>query len=65
MRHEETDLHREKCPFCGSENIDYKAMFPEDNLIILPKECYDCGKESEEVYRTLYMRTDMPENQNK
>lgn len=58
MMHQETDLYREKCPYCSSENIDYGIMEPEDNLIILPKTCLDCGKDSEEVYRTLYVRTD-------
>ena len=52
------DINRGKCPHCGSENIDYKAVSLEDELVIFPKECEDCKKNSEEVYRTIYIRTD-------
>jgi predicted Zn-ribbon and HTH transcriptional regulator len=62
IKHEIEDLNREKCPYCGSEDIDYDVMLPEDNLIILPKTCNDCNNRSEEVYRLHYIRTDEEDN---
>ena len=52
------DKHEELCPKCGSDNVDYKSIIPEDGLILLPKVCIDCGHESEEVYQLKYLRTD-------
>lgn len=46
------------CPKCLSDNIDYKAMIPEDYIILLPKECLDCKEHSIETYQLKYLRTD-------
>ena len=52
------DNYEQRCPHCDSYNVDYKAMSPEDGIIILPKVCGDCNKSSEEVYQLKYLRTD-------
>ena len=39
-----------KCPFCGSNDLDYGVMEPEDDMVYYPWTCSDCGKHGEEWY---------------
>lgn len=43
-----------KCPFCGSDDLDYGAMEPEDDMIYYPWTCKDCGKHGEEWYTMTF-----------
>ena len=38
------------CPNCGKENLEYGELYPEDELIIYPWDCPDCGAKGEESY---------------
>jgi len=40
-----------KCPCCGSDDLDYEGMEPEDNnMVYYPWTCNDCGATGEEWY---------------
>ena len=39
-----------KCPYCGSEDLDYEGMEPEDDMVYYPWTCAYCGVSGEEWY---------------
>ena len=45
------------CAKCGSEDINYKAMYPEDANIVYPYVCEECGHEGKEYYLATYQET--------
>lgn len=44
-----------KCPYCGSEELDYGAMEPADEMIYYPWTCSHCGKQGEEWYSMKFI----------
>jgi DNA-directed RNA polymerase subunit RPC12/RpoP len=47
-----------KCTKCGSENLEYGVLEPEDNSVLYPYECLDCGHEGKEYYTLEYDTSD-------
>lgn len=44
-----------KCPYCGSNDLDYEGMEPEDgNTVYYPWTCNTCGKHGEEWYTMTF-----------
>jgi predicted nucleic-acid-binding Zn-ribbon protein len=39
-----------KCPFCGSDDLDYDCMEPTEDMIYYPWTCKNCGHKGEEWY---------------
>jgi endogenous inhibitor of DNA gyrase (YacG/DUF329 family) len=46
-----------KCPFCGSEDLEYGVLEIQDELLYYPFTCNDCDKEGEEWYDMEYATT--------
>lgn len=51
------------CPFCGSKDLDYGCMEPEDDMVYYPWTCSHCGHEGEEWY-TMKFDGHMVEDEN-
>ena len=43
-----------ECPNCGSVNLDYVAIVPQDEWIYYPFTCNDCGCEGKECYSLTF-----------
>jgi Zn finger protein HypA/HybF involved in hydrogenase expression len=47
-----------KCPYCGSEDIDYGTMYPEDdNTVSYKCTCKECNQSFTEWYLLQYCET--------
>lgn len=46
-----------KCPYCGSESIDYACSEILDNTLRYPGTCEICGGEFNEDYNIVYSET--------
>jgi len=46
-----------KCPYCGSESIDYAAFQITDDTLRYPAECLGCGAKFSEDYAIEYAET--------
>lgn len=46
-----------KCPYCGSENIDYEEPTRNGDTISYPARCADCGETFDEDYAVEYAET--------
>jgi len=46
-----------KCPYCGSENIDYASAEILDTTLRYPATCEDCDGEFYEDYNIVYCET--------
>jgi len=46
-----------KCANCGSENIDYHAAEPVEDLMCYPYHCNDCNTDGNEWYNMQYSMT--------
>ena len=46
-----------RCPYCGSEDIDWGSAEPVDNMMSYPMTCNKCGKKSIEWYEMIYTST--------
>lgn len=44
------DFKQGICPLCGSENLDYGVLQPDDDCIYYPCTCDDCGATFKEYY---------------
>ena len=44
-----------KCPYCGSEDLDYEGMEPEDDMVYYPWTCSYCGASGEEWYNLAFI----------
>ena len=38
------------CPFCGKQNLEYSKEFLNNDNIVFPWKCEDCGASGREVY---------------
>lgn len=52
-----TTKEQGRCPYCGSENIDWGFAEPVDNMMSYPMTCNKCGKKSIEWYEMIYIET--------
>lgn len=49
-----------RCPECGSENTDYdSAIYDNDEGCCMLFTCRDCGAEVKEIYKTIYLRSEV------
>ena len=48
---------RNKCPYCGSENIEYGSLELVDEQMYYRMTCKDCKKDSREWYSLSYIET--------
>ena len=47
-----------RCPRCISENVVYDKEFVDDDLLIFPGRCLDCGCQFKERYFLDYLDTE-------
>ena len=49
-----------RCPECGSTNVDYdSAIYDHDEGCCMLFTCQDCGAEVKEIYKTIYLRSEV------
>lgn len=42
------------CPVCGSENLNYEGLEPEEEMIVYPWTCENCGATGSEWYELQF-----------
>ena len=50
MRKEDYKNEQDRCPKCGSYDLDYQAIKYGDGMCYYPYKCKKCGQEGEEWY---------------
>lgn len=46
-----------KCPYCGSELIDYGTMYPDGEMVYYDCTCTKCNQDFQEWYSLKYCET--------
>lgn len=54
-----------RCPRCNSENVVYDKEFVDDDLLIFPGRCLDCGCQFNERYFLDYLDTEYTDTEDK